>query len=139
MEYKNAVKGLRIRIETAWRRQWVRLAAVALAIPTVLLACAAGYYYISFARLIDARLQGARERVLPRVFGRPLELRRGQTLTERQLETLRCLVDGLPNREISAALDVKEGTVKMHVANVIKKLGARSRTHAAAIGRKLLD
>jgi penicillin-binding protein 1B len=85
VEYERAVKGLRIRIETAWRRQWVRLAAVALAIPTVLLACAAGYYYISFARLIDARLQGARERVLPRVFGRPLELRRGQTLTERQL------------------------------------------------------
>ncbi len=79
------MKGLRIRIETAWRKKWVRLAAVALAIPTFLLLLAAGYYYVSFARLIDARLQGARERVLPRVFARPLELRRGQALTERQL------------------------------------------------------
>ena len=38
-----------------------------------------------FARLIDARLHGERERVLPRVFARPLELRRGQSLSDRQL------------------------------------------------------
>ncbi len=79
------MKGLRIRIGTAWRHKWVRVTALALAIPAVLVAFAAGYYYVSFARLIDQRLQGARERVLPRVFARPLELRRGQTLTERQL------------------------------------------------------
>src|SRR4029077_819865 len=40
---------------------------------------------VSFAHLIDARLHGERDRVLPRVFARPLELRRGQSLTERQL------------------------------------------------------
>ena len=33
--------------------------------------------------MIDARLHGERERVLPRVFARPLELRRGQALSER--------------------------------------------------------
>jgi penicillin-binding protein 1B len=54
-------------------------------VPLVVLLVAAGYYYVSFSRLIDARLSGARERVLPRVFARPLELRRGQALTERQL------------------------------------------------------
>ena len=46
---------------------------------------ALGYYYVSFARLLDARLHGERATVLPRVFARPLELRRGQSLTERQL------------------------------------------------------
>ena len=51
-------------------------------VPVVVLCFAAGYYYVSFARLIDARLQGARKRVLPRVFARPLELRRGQSLTD---------------------------------------------------------
>jgi penicillin-binding protein 1B len=63
----------------------VRWAALGVAIPTVLLCFAAGYYYVRFAHLIDGRLAGERERVLPRVFARPLELRRGQSLTERQL------------------------------------------------------
>jgi penicillin-binding protein 1B len=56
-----------------------------------LLACAAGlcivttYYYVSFARLIDQRLHGERDRVLPRVLARPLEIRRGQAMSNRQL------------------------------------------------------
>jgi len=45
----------------------------------------AGYYWVSFGHLIDARLHGERDTVLPRVFARPLELRRGQSLTDRQL------------------------------------------------------
>ena len=68
-----------------WARTWVQVAAAALAVPLLALSFAAGYYYVGFANLLDARLTGARERVLPRVFARPLELRRGQALTERQL------------------------------------------------------
>ena len=45
----------------------------------------AAYYYVSFASLIDARLHGERDTVLPQVFARPLELRRGQSMTDRQL------------------------------------------------------
>ena len=63
------MKGLRIRIETAWRQKWVRLTAVALAIPTVLIVFAAAYYYVSFARMIDQRLQGALERIGKIVVG----------------------------------------------------------------------
>jgi penicillin-binding protein 1B len=58
---------------------------VALAVPAVGLCLVATYYYISFARLIDARLHGERDRVLPRVYARPLELRRGQSMTDHQL------------------------------------------------------
>jgi penicillin-binding protein 1B len=76
---------LRVRIAAIWRRRWVRWAALAVAIPFVLVCFLAGYYYVSFARLIDERLHGERVRVLPRVFARPLELRRGQSMTERQL------------------------------------------------------
>ena len=56
-----------------------------------LIACVAGlcvattYYYVSFARLIDQRLHGERDRVLPRVLARPLEIRRGQAMSNRQL------------------------------------------------------
>ena len=63
----------------------MRLATVALAIPTVLLGLVAAYYYVRFARLIDARLHGERSTVFPRVLARPLELRRGQSMTEQQL------------------------------------------------------
>ena len=63
----------------------MRYAAVAAAVPLVVLWFIAGYYYVSFARLIDARLHGERDTVFPRVFARPLELRRGQSLTDRQL------------------------------------------------------
>lgn len=43
------------------------------------------YYYVSYSRIIDARLHGERERTLPRVYARPFELRRGQSLTENEL------------------------------------------------------
>jgi len=68
-----------------WRKPWVRVAAGAV------IACAAGlcvattYYYVGFSRLIDQRLHGERDRVLPRVFARPLEIRRGQSMSNRQL------------------------------------------------------
>jgi penicillin-binding protein 1B len=43
------------------------------------------YTYASFAGLIDERLHGERERTLPRVYARPVELRRGQALSEADL------------------------------------------------------
>jgi penicillin-binding protein 1B len=76
---------LRIRITAFWWKRWVRVTAVVLSIPVAVLCVVAGFYYVSFARLIDARLHGERDRVLPRVYARPLELRRGQSMTDRQL------------------------------------------------------
>src|SRR5439155_5758670 len=76
---------VRIRIAAIWRKRWVRIAAAIAAVPTVILCFVATYYAVSFGRLIDARLHGERDTTLPRVFARPLELRRGQSLTELQL------------------------------------------------------
>jgi penicillin-binding protein 1B len=76
---------LRVRIAAWWRLGWVRVLAAIVAAPAVALVVATGYYYVGVAHLIDARLHGERDRVLPRVFARPFELRRGQSLTERQL------------------------------------------------------
>ena len=42
-------------------------------------------YYVQFSRIIEARLHGERDRVIPRVFARPLALRRGQGLSEIEL------------------------------------------------------
>ncbi|MGE5199281.1 MAG: PBP1A family penicillin-binding protein, partial [Rhodospirillaceae bacterium] len=43
------------------------------------------YYYVTFARVIDARLEGERVRALPRVLARPVEIHRGQWLSAQQL------------------------------------------------------
>ena len=51
----------------------------------VLVCGVTGYYYVTFSRMIDARLHGEADRVLPRVFARPLEIHRGEGLSEREL------------------------------------------------------
>jgi DNA-binding NarL/FixJ family response regulator len=58
-------------------------------------------------------------------------------LTERELEVLRAVADGLSNREAAALLFLSEGTVKNHVTNVLAKLGVRDRTQAALRARAL--
>jgi DNA-binding NarL/FixJ family response regulator len=55
------------------------------------------------------------------------------TLTEREMQVLRLLVDGQSNPEIAGALHVTVRTVKYHLDNLYSKLGARSRTDAVAI------
>ncbi len=68
------------------KRRRLRLAlAIGLGLPLLALAGVASYYYVSFARVVDERLQGERVKALPRVFARPLEFRRGQWLSVDQI------------------------------------------------------
>lgn len=60
------------------------------------------------------------------------------TLSERQRDVLNLLVQGLSNKEIARALNLSEGTVKMHIAALFRALGASNRAHAAALGKHLL-
>jgi penicillin-binding protein 1B len=76
---------LTIRVAALWHRRWVRFVTLVTGAPLVAACFVAGYYYVRFADLIDERLHGERVTVLPLVFARPLELRRGQALTDRQL------------------------------------------------------
>lgn len=52
-------------------------------------------------------------------------------LSDRELQVVSLLVTGNTNREISAALDIAVGTVERHIANILKKLGFRSRAQIA--------
>jgi penicillin-binding protein 1B len=61
---------------------------VVVGLPVIIGAGVFGYSYLRFGSLIDERLHGQREHLLPRIYGRPMELRRGQWLTERQLVDL---------------------------------------------------
>ena len=55
------------------------------------------------------------------------------SLSTRELEVLRLLVGGKRNREIANALDITEGTVKLHVSSILGKLGAVDRTEAVTV------
>ena len=66
-------------------RRWLRYLAAVVGVVALGVAAVTTYYYISFAKLIDERLHGERERSLPRVYARPLQLRRGQSLSEQDL------------------------------------------------------
>ena len=55
-------------------------------------------------------------------------------LTGREREVLSLVAEGKSNREIGATLDITEGTIKVHVNNILHKLGVASRTEAVNIG-----
>ncbi len=59
---------------------------------------------------------------------------REEALTPRELEVLALLAEGLGNKEIAGHLRISEHTVKFHVASILGKLGAASRTEAVALG-----
>jgi DNA-binding NarL/FixJ family response regulator len=58
----------------------------------------------------------------------------GAPLTPRELEVLRMMSDGAANKEIAWKLAISEHTVKFHVASVMGKLNASSRTEAVTRG-----
>jgi DNA-binding NarL/FixJ family response regulator len=78
------------------------------------------------SRLVTDHLAMRRERS-------PLEL----GLTDRELEIIRMVAEGLTDREIAEALVLSRRTVEGHVARLIHKLGSRNRTEAAARYRSL--
>ena len=57
-----------------------------------------------------------------------------EALTPRESEVLQMLASGLGNKEIAAKLAISEHTVKFHVASILGKLGATSRTEAVSLG-----
>ncbi len=76
------------------------------------------------------RLEDAAGLVRPRAAGGDARL--AESLTPRELDVLRLLARGNTNQAIATALVVREGTVKYHVKNILRKLGATSRADAVA-------
>jgi two-component system, NarL family, nitrate/nitrite response regulator NarL len=57
-------------------------------------------------------------------------------LTPRELEVLRLVANGLPNKTIAHQLEISEHTVKFHVGSILTKLDAASRTEAVTIATR---
>lgn len=86
-----------------------------------------------FARLSERPLSEQSAAPLPAQQSASLP----EPLTERELEVLHCIAEGLSNREIAEKLVITEGTVKNHVSNLIAKLDVRDRTQALLRAQEL--
>ena len=58
-----------------------------------------------------------------------------ETLSDREIEVLRLIAEGLTNREIADRLFISLTTVKTHTSNIYSKLGVNSRTQALVRAR----
>ncbi len=108
----------------AQARAWLPLAASASELVAAILAAAADFTVLTSMqaqRWIPARSQRGADRVT-------------ETLTRRETQVLRMLADGLGNKEIAGRLEISDHTAKFHVAQILAKLGAGSRTEAVTVG-----
>ena len=80
-------RGMRDRARALMREypRATKYTAITLAALFVITCGLTGYYYVKFSNMIDARLHGERDRVLPRVFARPLEIRRSEGLSQNEV------------------------------------------------------
>ncbi|HWC91082.1 MAG TPA: response regulator transcription factor [Pirellulales bacterium] len=78
-------------------------------------------------------VHSGRRLVSQEIAGRLGESLSQVALTPREVEVLALVAQGLANKEIAARLGTAGGTIKMHVQNILAKLGATDRTHAVTI------
>jgi two-component system NarL family response regulator len=104
---------------------------------TALQAGAMAYLVKSVQReeLVDAMRKAAagRRHIQPEVAARLADRMSRSDLSGRERDVLRLLVGGKRNREIATALDIAEGTVKLHVSSILGKLGVVDRTEAVTV------
>jgi len=81
-------------------------------------------------------VHAGRKALSPEVSFEIAEHATDDALTPAELRVLRLIAQGNANKEIAAELSVSEETVKGQVHNILSKLGAKDRTHAAMIGFK---
>jgi DNA-binding NarL/FixJ family response regulator len=67
----------------------------------------------------------------------PAQTPAGHALTQRQIEVLRCVAQGLSNKLIARALDMSGNTVKSHIATILHVLDAANRTEAVTRAQQL--
>jgi two-component system NarL family response regulator len=88
--------------------------------------------------LVEAirKVAAGQRHIPPDVAARLAERLSRSQLSARELDVLRHLVSGRRNREIASALDITEGTVKLHVSSILGKLGVADRTEAVTVALK---
>jgi DNA-binding NarL/FixJ family response regulator len=87
------------------------------------------------AELVDAirQVHAGKKQIPAEVAGRLAEHFSDDSLSEREVEVLRQVANGIRNREIGKRLFISEETVKVHMKHIMEKLGASDRTQAVTI------
>lgn len=109
---------------------------------------AAGYLFKSaeIGEILEAlwRVHRGERAIHPRVaqalarqLKSPVTVVAAAALTEREKEVLHGLAAGQPNKRIAGHMGISEGTVKVHVSNILAKLGAGNRTEAVLRAQEL--
>jgi len=98
---------------------------------------AAGFLLKTMLRkeLLDAiRAVHAGRRVVPdEVASQIAQHMHEERLSQREIEVLRCVAQGMANKVVGARLGITEETVKAHMKNIMGKLSAHDRTHAVSM------
>jgi DNA-binding NarL/FixJ family response regulator len=81
-------------------------------------------------------VQAGKKTMSPEVTFQLAEHATDDALTPAEVRVLRLIAEGNANKEIAAQLSTSEDTVKGQVRNILSKLSAKDRTHAAMIGLK---
>ena len=126
----------RVRADVAMERGLVRAVlprdATSGEILAAIDAVAAGLVVLHPEALADALAGRPRREALPaRAVADP-----AQPLTAREIEVLSMLAEGLGNKTIAVRLGISTHTAKFHVASILAKLGAGSRTEAVTVGMR---
>lgn len=66
----------------------------------------------------------------------PAPISQGFGLTERELEVLKLMAEGLNNGELAARLHISQSTVKFHITNILDKMGVATRPEAIVLAAK---
>jgi two-component system nitrate/nitrite response regulator NarL len=102
---------------------------------------------MDMGRLLKAGVDGYLLKALPSTLASVLandprtngtngaSIRAQKHLTEREEQILRCLLNAYSNKHIARALNISEGTVKVHLKSLMKKIAAGNRTQAALWAR----
>lgn len=93
---------------------------------------------VEISEMLNAiRRVAANEYYLPPDIEKKLEARQGRkSLTDREMQVLKLIVFGRSNKEIMDDLKLSEGTVKLHISNMLSKLQVQDRTQAAIFAVK---
>lgn len=92
---------------------------------------------MALERLLEAiRRVHAGEQYLPPEIAMRMNGRVISQLSSRELEVLALVAKGLSNKEVGAALSIVEGTIKVHLKNILAKLNVSDRTQAILVAVK---
>lgn len=81
-------------------------------------------------------IHSGQQYIPPEVGAKLVQRMSNPELSERELEVLRLMAQGMSNQEIGTALSIGESTVKSHVNRILSKLGVNDRTQAVIIAAK---